>query len=351
MITLERHIETLLLRNDCVIIPHLGGFMTHYTEARYDEEDGIFLPPQRTLGFNPQLTINDSLLVLSYVDTYDISYPEALQRIEDEVAELKQRIQSDGCYELHDLGTLSLNDDGHYLFVPCEAGILTPWLYGLSSFDIKRQAQGKNAGKASEGNSEQAAKVVGMSAFHGNEPGFIEENEDGEDIIRLKFSWVRNTVAIAAVLLAIFLLALPTGQTEMMTRSISNLNNTILFGMMSKDTNTSKIDIKKSDTVAARPSTDTLRKAIPALSTIEGTRDSVARKYCIVLASRVSEENAQGYIESLNKKGFDSAEIYMHKNIRRVICGNFTKESEAYQALRKIHQLKGCEEAWVYKFN
>ena len=65
VIELERHIEILLLSNDCVIVPGLGGFMTHHVEAHFDERDYMFLPPLRTLGFNPQLNINDSLLALT----------------------------------------------------------------------------------------------------------------------------------------------------------------------------------------------------------------------------------------------------------------------------------------------
>ena len=98
MIELERHIEILLLNNDCVIVPELGGFMAHHIDARYDEEEDMFLPPLRTLGFNPQLNINDSLLAQSYVEAYDISYPEALRRIEDEVNELKQHLENEGSY-------------------------------------------------------------------------------------------------------------------------------------------------------------------------------------------------------------------------------------------------------------
>ncbi len=51
MIELHRHIEILLLDNDCVIIPDFGGFMAHHVEARYDDGDHTFLPPTRTLGF------------------------------------------------------------------------------------------------------------------------------------------------------------------------------------------------------------------------------------------------------------------------------------------------------------
>ena len=37
MIELARHIEILLLENDCVIIPDFGGFIAHYQPARSEE--------------------------------------------------------------------------------------------------------------------------------------------------------------------------------------------------------------------------------------------------------------------------------------------------------------------------
>ena len=49
---LKRHIEILLLSNDCVIVPEFGGFMAHHVDVRYDGRDNMFLPPLRTIGFN-----------------------------------------------------------------------------------------------------------------------------------------------------------------------------------------------------------------------------------------------------------------------------------------------------------
>jgi NAD(P)-dependent dehydrogenase (short-subunit alcohol dehydrogenase family) len=46
------------LDNDCVIVPGFGGFMAHNIPAKYDEENCIFIPPMRIVGFNPQLTMN-----------------------------------------------------------------------------------------------------------------------------------------------------------------------------------------------------------------------------------------------------------------------------------------------------
>lgn len=345
VIELERHIEILLLSNDCVIVPDLGGFMAHHVDARYDEEEHTFLPPLRTLGFNPQLKINDSLLALSYVEAYDISYPEAIQRIEDEVNELKMHIETEGAYDLYDIGNLALNEEGNYVFTPCESGILTPGLYGLDAFEMMPLTPAVPVASPAVNKAETATTIPIGSYFEDD-----DDEEDG-DTVRIKFSWIRNTVAIAAILLAIFLLALPTGKTDMMTRTISNINNSLLFGMMSKDTNSSEIKIKKEDTNIKSTTVDTILKKDTAKVIQTTQNESIKPKYCIVLASYVSKQNAEIFVDILKKKGLDSAEVYMHKNVRRVICGNFQTQSEAYQALVHISKNKGLEDAWVYKFN
>ena len=354
VIELERHIEILLLNNDCVIVPDLGGFMAHHIDARYDEEDFSFLPPLRTLGFNPQIKINDSLLAQSYVEAYDISYPEALQRIEDEVNELKMHLQNEGSYELNDIGVLALNEEGHYTFTPCEAGILTPTLYGLGTFEMKYCALSQIVPAVDESESHDtqpaqqndSAKIIEIS-----QDTYPEEDDEDEDVVKIKFKWIRNTVAIAAILLAIFVLALPTGKTEMMTRTISNINNSLLFGMMSKDTNTSKIELTKVDEYQPMIAVDTILKK-DTVSNYLASADSTVRKgYSIVLASYVTKRNAKAFVEDLHHKGYDKAEVYIHNDVTRVIYGNFETQSEAYDTLRKIHRNKGLEEAWVYKFN
>ena len=365
VIELERHIEILLLSNDCVIVPHLGGFMTHHIEARYDEHDSMFLPPLRTLGFNAQLNINDSLLVQSYIEAYDISYPEALQRIEDEVEELKQHLQNEGSYELNDIGVLTLNDDGNYVFTPCEAGILTPALYGLSSFEMKPlQTTAAQVVKAVPPVTEQPVETPQQPAAQifdlGDQtPEEEVENTEDNDVVRIKFSWIRNAVAVAAILLAVFFLAMPTGKTDMMQRTISNINNGLLFGMMSEDTNMSKIEIQKKVTRKETSrsentqKTDSIAKSVAdaqAKSVADAQAESVAdapRKYCIVLASCVSIRNANSFIERLQEKGYEQAEVFERNNIRRVIYGHYPSEEAAHDDLRRFHRHSETAEAWL----
>ena len=341
VIELERHIEILLLSNDCVIVPDLGGFMAHHIDAHYDEQEHIFLPPQRTLGFNPQLKLNDSLLAQSYVEAYDISYPEALRRIEAEVAELKQYLTTEGFYELNDIGCLSVNDEGKLEFEPCEAGILTPELYGLSSFELTAL----NDTKANSTNDEE-------------EQSAETEETTGERAITIKMTWVRNAVAVAAILIAVFILALPTGKTDMMQRTISNINNGLLFGMTSKDTNTSKIEIKRNVESEWKENTLETEKTAKADSVAKVSADSTnltppstlhtpQKGYCIVLASYVSMRNANAFIERLQKQGYDQAEIFERNSIRRVIYGHYPSENDAYNDLRRFHRNSETAEAWV----
>lgn len=124
--------------NECVIVPNLGGFVAHNVSASYDDDEGVFLPPSRTLGFNPHLKMNDSLLVQSYVDAYDLSYPEAVDVVVDEVGALLQELADSGSYELDNLGRLYYDKGGKLNFEPSEAGIVTPELYAFPSFEMPR---------------------------------------------------------------------------------------------------------------------------------------------------------------------------------------------------------------------
>ena len=342
--------------------------MTHHIEARYDEHDSMFLPPLRTLGFNAQLNINDSLLVQSYIEAYDISYPEALQRIEDEVEELKQHLQNEGSYELNDIGVLTLNDDGNYVFTPCEAGILTPALYGLSSFEMKPlpstaqvvKAEPQKPEQPEETTQQPTAQIIDLHEETTEE----EVEDDDDDVVRIKFSWIRNTVAVAAILLAIFFLAMPTGKTDMMQRTISNINNGLLFGMMSEDTNMSKIEIqrkvesgkRKENTLCtdsaliASAGSDTKSASDSASNsnlTPPSTLNPQPKDYCIVLASYVSMRNANSFIERLQEQGYEQAEVFERNNIRRVIYGHYPSEEAAHEDLRRFHRHSETAEAWL----
>lgn len=340
-----------------MIVPDFGGFMTHEVSARYDADERLFLPPLRTLGFNPQLRMNDSVLVQSYVEAYDISYPEALRRIEDEVKELKQRLSEEGEYTMDGLGTLTVNQEGNYEFAPCEAGILSPDLYGLSSFTFK---QLKDEAPLTEQEGEAQAVALPQPTAEANaeethEPTLLEFTDDdtADDTLRIKMSWVRNTVAVAAAVVAFFLLSTPVVNSELGTRAMSQLQGNLIYKLMPQDTNivpaepVSKMVAAQDVAPAKQTVQDTISKVVAAPKA-EPTQVA-ANRYCIVVASQVKQSNAEVFVAQLQEQGYKDAKLYIHNNVVRVTCGEYATEEEAYRQLNTLSGKQGFEEAWVYK--
>ncbi len=345
---IQRHIEILLLDNECVVVPDFGGFMTHEVPAHYDEEDHLFLPPLRTLGFNPQLRMNDSVLAQSYVEAYDISYPEALRRIEQEVKSIKKVLSDEGSYLLESIGTLSVNQEGNYEFSPCEAGILSPNYFGLDSFAFNQLKDQK----------EEKVHVIPVKNTESHEHpallDFTDNPDDTEDkAITIKMSWIRNSVAVAAAIVAFVLMATPIANSELATRTMSHLQQNIFYRLMPKDTNTIPAQpIINQEPAKVKAPVVMKKEVADQEKTVEKEEVPMMKpqdSYCIVLASQVKKSNAEYYVEQLHKKGLDDARVYIHGRTVRVVCGNYKTEGEAYRHLNKINSKPEFEEAWVYK--
>ena len=361
VIELKRHIEILLLSNDCVIVPEFGGFMAHHVDARYDGRDNMFLPPLRTIGFNPQLTMNDSLLALSYVEAYDISYPEALNRIADEVAEIKQTLENTGRFEFNDIGTIILNETGNYTFEPCEAGILTPELYGLGGFDMLPLAQISNTEAA------EHTTVVEMTAdeykpaqqressdikeeaniVSANNSVFINEEEEEEnsstEFISIRKSWLRNIAAACIAIIAFFTLSTPLGTSNVQK---SQIDTGMLTKVMPKELTQPAHELVLANNVQAAET--------PAVNTGKMTQDSEitttsSAYYSIVLASRITKRNAATYAEYLQNKGFKEARVLITDTNVKVIYGSYSTGNEAYTALNRLHSYEEFTDGWITK--
>ena len=362
VIELERHIEILLLNNDCVIVPDLGGFMAHYSEAHYDDRDQMFLPPMRTLGFNPALKMNDSLLAQSYIEAYDISYPEAILRIEDEVSELRQHIENEGSYELNDLGILKMNEYGNYEFERCEAGIRTPTLYGLSTVEMEPLVNMTSSfveaktrpikvesileNDAKETVHEEKAQEVEMSSSY--------FKDDKDDKVHIPVSVLRNIMAAAIAIFGFFLISTPLNNGSSKEMSMLNFDTETLTRILPKATIQGNAEVKgmkasevHNDAVVKYDNETTDKTNQQDIVSVE--RERTVPYYTIVLASQVSKKNASLYVEKLHKAGFNEAKIFTSHSSTRVIFNRYKTEAEAYNALREMREYTEFHEAWVYQ--
>ena len=202
MIELTKHIEILLLENDCVIVPGLGGFIAHHQPAHYEEDEGVFLPPTRTVGFNPQLTMNDGLLTQAYMQTYHTDFPDASRKIAQKVDELKEMLYSEGMVEMPGIGSLHYTIYNTYEFHPQISGVLSPTLYGLDAYTISPLAMAP----LSEVPVERKKKEF-----------------------RLNPQWLSNAVAVVIAAVLFFALSFPVENTYVDKGVYASLGTDCLF--------------------------------------------------------------------------------------------------------------------------
>lgn len=111
------HIQALLYRYECVVIPEFGAFLTQRQPAEIQEETQAFLPPRKTLSFNRQLQKNDGLLAGYVAKVEGFSYEQALKKIYEFVENLTTTLDAHQKVNLNHIGMFYVQD-GKVLFQP-----------------------------------------------------------------------------------------------------------------------------------------------------------------------------------------------------------------------------------------
>lgn len=359
---LERHIEILLLSNDCVIVPNLGGFVAHHICARYVDDEGLYLPPLRTLGFNAQLKMNDSLLAQSYAEAFDLSLPEALDRIEAEVGEWRQQLADKGEVELASLGRLYINAEGQMAFDPCEAGILTPSLYALSSFEmalLKQQAASVTATDAASAKTvaleapvataTASTQVETDEAPQDDRVVFIGSDRRGRKTLNISLRAIRNTAVAAVVIAATFLLPAPLSRHG---EQFAQGSQSALVTKM-RDTVDSMLATKADTAHAKTLPADRQQKIrhnvhrMPPRAKVPQLQSVDKSYYTVVLCSHVSQQGAEMFAQKAAGDGFTGAVATQQDGINKVLYGHFQTQAEAQEALAALRTHDAYKQSWI----
>jgi len=140
---LSQYISDLLYRYECVTLPNFGAFLSHPISARINEGTSSFYPPQKQLSFNVQLKSNDGLLASYISDVENISFEVATRKIENQVSQLKLRLEKGETVEFKHIGELISSDEGNLSFIPLDNLNYMTEAFGLASFvspSVERQA-------------------------------------------------------------------------------------------------------------------------------------------------------------------------------------------------------------------
>lgn len=337
MTSLSRHIEALLIRHNCVVVPKLGGFVAQYTPAFYDEEEERFVPPVRSVSFNAMLAINDGLLIERYIKENNLDYTSASRMVDAQVEKLKESIAEKGEIELVGIGTLRSNGEYGYSFVPRQNGLMSPSLYALEN-----------------------TYITPLEVIQEQEDISSQEttSEDSKNYtLRLNRNVV-NYVAAAVMAVMFYFLVMPATVTQCSDTQTAS----ILPAKVEHRTQVRKhitvyrkhIVNKASAHKADSLTTEKLTAESLSQQQIEKKSNQVAapqptEEYVIVLASAVAQKYAEEYVTKLKAQGYKSTRVTQKGSMRRVVMGHFPTHDDANAYLRNLNNDEQFADCWIMK--
>lgn len=286
-----------------------------------------------------------------------------MARVETEVDELKQTLEREGYYEFENLGSVSLNAAGGYTFEPCESGILTPELYGLTGVELSECVAERPADTTADSaapvvetqpieSQHRVAMVPLTNAAADNTSANVEAEDDSEKTIKIKVSVLRNAIAVACAIVAFFMIATPINNgLNPQGKMLSSFDNGALYTLLQSGETSSPV---AKAPVVAQPASAVAAEKTPAeqpdpKATQETKPDESAKQpfYCIVMACRITKANANAYAEKLRSEGIADARVLEEKPVK-VVCGSYASEADALAALNKLRENSSFKDSWIF---
>lgn len=372
MTHLESILGTLLLRNNCVIIPSLGGFVADYVSARIDSVNGVIQPPSKAIRFNKNLTTNDGLLIQAIATEFKLTFEEAKQVVSKETHTIKQDLEAGKRIHFNNVGFLYTNAAGKLAFEQDRFFNLLLSTYGLGKVHFIAEEEVVTP-------QPEVAPVITPTVT--SSPVMeIEEVEEEKEIVhpaavdttptRSIYGRIAKYAAVAALIPMVFYSFWIPVKTDVLSSKIIYSNDFNPFFKTGKATystsgeelNIDKIKERETFLVDAEdkyPSVEffsypideslqiTVKKDIQVEDITEKHDFATYKPYHAIVGCFSSEQNAQNLIQDLQAKGIQAYEVDVKGGLHRISAGN----AESTQALREIRlQLESLNfSSWVLK--
>ena len=185
------------------------------------------------------------------------------------------------------------------------------------------------------------------------------EYEDYEDdVVTIKVSTLKKIAAVAVVLLVVVFAIFPFGGYNYFDGlQKGSIDTGLLTKVMPKAQTTTPEElgaIKVINGAAVRMDRTEAENKAAANAEINKASEPVSEAdeskptFVIVLASRVTKNNAERYVSSLIKKGVKDARVIAASNGSKVICGKYSSESEAMNGVQELREMSSeFKDAWV----
>lgn len=346
------HIDYLIQKHDCVIIPDFGGFVLR-RESAHIANDGSIAPPQVSVGFNPELKYNDGLLAESYMNTYSISYDLACKRIGEVVQRLNTVLALRQPVQIGKIGKLLLDDEKRLSFIPNSTlSSFHPETFGLETLDIRRLSD-------------------------------IQEIQKVEKVVNRRSLYQRaftSVGAAAAAVLIFFVTSTPISENEDRTTQKSGFfadvvtMHPVSIVEQNAGSHSDLIDSQGVEAAipAAKPAENAISEIAPNQDKVEpvvapvkeepkkpvvaevAKVNKVAKeiskpKYYVIIGSSASRKEAQRALVRFQSQGYRNAAILASGSRTRIYINAFSDKNQAekYAATFRSNN-PNLSDAWVY---
>ena len=317
---LVQNISRLIAQHNCVILPGVGAFLAHRVPAYYNAAEKVFMPPHRELGFNPQVTMDDALLLSEYMNDGLLSFEEAERCLRNDIDSLRSRLSDNGVVCFGELGTFEMDIQGKISFTPNENSIDDPQNYGFEPLLIAPLKELKK-----------------------------------KDIVIKRSSIGKYVSAIAAAIIIIFVLV-PFGNSiydDSKLMSVAGFTPTttapkaVVTPVAETICEIAPVEETVTEHIFTTPANaEQASTAVEAQELEPAVVQEVSKQYSIIVASTPSSKNAQLAITELSRKMQADYKVVEGDRRFRIAIESYSSEEEANIALERIQAT--FSDAWVY---
>lgn len=316
MISINEHIEYLIGRHDCVVVPGWGAFIAQYQSAQIDETNGVMLPPMRTIGFNGDISHNDGLIATSVMRREKVSYEVAVKMVADEVDVMKHQLDVDGEVPVGKVGVFSKSENDTVVFDPFVSNL---GYAGLPKLNIEARR--------------------------------VEEFEEKSDVVYIPVS--RNFFKLAASIILLIGLGLTLStplivdEAQVNYASISTpkvVAPEVVAPQIEEPAIDSELFIAMPDVNEAMAVVDTTMTTMAIGNAMMEMRCSETDAYCLIVASLATRELAEEYVAEI---GDAAMHILECDGKYRIYVATGATAAQALKPMQSVAFAEKYPAAWV----
>lgn len=355
---LHQLVYNLLFKEQCVIVPEFGGFITRDSPAGINAFTKDIKPKTKSVFFNAHMLYDDGLLINHLSGLEQISFEEAKNKIAQKVEEIKSILEKNNKISFGEIGEIIKNQEGNTILIVNKNLNLDLNSFGLEPITLKPL--------------ERKVEEVPVVEIEESPEEIVVPTQETEPS-RRSYKWI--PIAASIILLAVFgYFALTNNWFAPNKQVVANVDSVKedVAGIISgeeqegieqegiEEEGIEEVEMEEENGTYDEITTDevgesdyveeeekaaldeSIEETVQKEELISAEVDNIQpedAKYLVVLGSFLNVENATRYSKILARKGVETS-LYEKENssLSRLVYKGFQSKEEAEQERETLSQ-------------